>query len=193
MERDGGVIILASSSPRRRALLKKAGISFRVLRPAYKETNIGGASVLKLTKRHALGKAMSVMARVREGVILAADTGALSGGRVLGKPRTMKAAERMLGSLQGRTHTVVTAVALIRMRAGRPAKRSVFAEKSSVRLKKMTPLQIKTYLRKIGPLDKTGAYAAQAAGSGVVERVKGSFSNVVGLPMEKLLEILKLM
>ena len=193
------MIYLASSSPRRRVLLRQAGLRYKILRPSYEEKNHGG-SALFLTKRHALGKAMSVMPRVREGLILGADTVVVSGGRILGKPSSMKAAERMLGGLQGRTHAVVTAVALIRMRRGWPAKQIVFTEKSSVRLKKMAVPELRAYLRRIGPLDKAGAYAAQdsggpstSSGSGAVERVRGSFTNVVGLPMEKLKKMLRVL
>ncbi len=140
-----------------------------------------------------MGKALSVMGRVREGVILGADTVVVDGRRILGKPATMKKAEKMLGGLQGRCHKVVTAVALIRMGKGRPEKQCVFIEKTEVRLKKMDATMIRRYLKKIGPLDKAGAYAAQAAGVGVVERIKGSFSNVVGLPIEKLKKNLRVL
>lgn len=185
------MIYLASTSARRRRLLKEAGLRFRVLKPSYEEAGRGSAS--SLTRRHALGKAMSVMARVKKGVILGCDTVVVSAGRVLGKPATLKAASRMLQSLEGRTHVVVSAVALLRMEKGWPVRQRVFLEKSSVRIKKMTPALRRAYLARIRPLDKAGAYAAQAAGRGAVERVRGSFTNVVGLPMEKLKKELRVL
>lgn len=192
------MIYLASSSPRRRRLLREAGIRFKVIRPVYKESGRGNA--LSLTKRHALGKALSVMARVKKGVILGCDTVVVSRGRVLGKPSTMKAAARMLKSLEGRTHAVLSAVALIRMEGSWPQKQLVFTEKSLVKIKKMSAQERQAYLRRIGPLDKAGAYAAQAAGpstgsgrGGVVRSVRGSFTNVVGLPMEKLKKTLRML
>ncbi len=133
------------------------------------------------------------MAHVRNGIILGADTVVVHGSRILGKPRNMKGAERMLGELLGRSHQVFTAVALIKMKNGLPVKRLVFVEKTWVRLKKMELPELRRYLKRIGPLDKAGAYAAQASGTGVVESVKGSFSNVVGLPIEKLQKHLRML
>ena len=190
---EGPVIYLASSSPRRRTLLKAARLRFKIVRPTYKEVHRHSGSAERLTQEHALGKAFSVMGRVREGVILGADTVVVDGRRILGKPPTLKEAEKMLGRLQGRWHTVVTSVALIRMGQGWPQKKCLFIEKTKVRLKKMDSAMIRRYLKKIGPLDKAGAYAAQTVGEGVVERVKGSFTNVVGLPIEKLKKNLRVL
>ena len=187
------MIYLASGSPRRRTLLRKAGIRFTVLRPAYVEVHRDSGSAAALTKKHALGKALSVVPQVRNGIILGADTVVVHKGLILGKPRNMKAAEKMLGGLLGRRHFVMTAVALIKVRNGAVQKRSVFNEKSEVYLKSLEHRRLLGYLKRIGPLDKAGAYAAQKTGEGVVERVKGSFSNVVGLPIEKLQKHLRML
>ncbi len=187
------MIYLASSSPRRHRLLREAGIRFKVLRPRYEEKKHGGGSVLQLTRRHALGKALSVAARLREGIVLGADTVVLFGTQVLGKPRSMRDAGVMLSRLAGHTHRVVTTVALLRVKKRCPVKRVVFTVTSRVRLKKMTPLVRGRYLKRIRPLDKAGAYAAQAGGPGAVESVRGSFTNVVGLPIEKLKKHLRML
>ena len=186
------MIYLASSSPRRRALLKQAGIAFKILRPRYKEKTVRGLSVAALTRRHALGKALSAAEGIKEGLILGADTAVFFKGRVLGKPRSMNAARAMLGSLQGRRHSVLTAVALLRVQNGQVRAKKTFIEKTSVWLKKMDKAEIRRYQDRIGPLDKAGAYAAQAKG-GIVLRVRGSFTNVVGLPMEKLKKTIRML
>ena len=187
------MIILASSSPRRRALLKKAGIRFRVMQPSYRERDRGWLPVVSLTKRHALGKALSVASGVRDGIVLGADTVVTCDGRIAGKPRTMKHAERMLGRLQGRWQDVVTGVALVRVRGGRVRRRLLFYEKTKVRLRKMDEKEIRRYFRRVNPLDKPGAYALQAGPDGAAQRVRGSWSNAVGLPMEKLKKFLRML
>ena len=180
------MIYLASGSPRRKVLLRKARIRFTVLRPSYAEVHRDSGSAVALTKKHALGKALSVVPQVKNGIILGADTVVVHEGRILGKPRNMKAAEKMLDSLLGRRHFVVTAVALLRMQSGRIQKKSVFIVKTAVSLRKLERSELLAYLKRIGPLDKAGGYAAQASGPGIIHHVKGSFSNVVGLPIEKL-------
>jgi septum formation protein len=180
------MIYLASTSPRRRALLKKAGIPYKLVRPAYEETGGKGESAFRLTRRHARGKAEAAARAVKDGLVLAADTVVFHNGRIIGKPRNMRDAEKILGGLQGAWHTVYTAVALFRVRAGRIVKRELFLEKTRVQLRAMTAAEIRRYFKRIRPLDKAGAYAIQSPHSGVVRRMKGSFTNAVGLPMEKL-------
>jgi len=187
------MIYLASGSPRRKVLLRKAHIRFTVLRPAYVEVHRDSGSAAALTKKHALGKALSVIQQVKNGIILGADTVVVHKGRILGKPRNMKAAEKMLGRLLGQRHFVMTAVALIKVRNGVAQKKSVFTEKSAVYLKPLERRRLLSYLKRIGPLDKAGAYAAQKTGEGIVEQVRGSFSNVVGLPIEKLQKHLRML
>ena len=189
----GGVICLASSSPRRKTLLKKAGIRFRVVKPFYHEKEDAGVSVSTLTRRHALGKALSVLPRVKNGLILGADTVVHFGSRVIGKPRSARHARAMLGALQGRKHKVLTSVALVRAKDGKLLDKVVFTEKTFVWLRPMSAKQIRQYQHRIGPLDKAGAYAIQSKGPGIVERVQGSFTNAVGLPMEKLKKTLRML
>ena len=180
------MIYLASTSPRRRLLLKQAGIRFRVFCPPYEEKDDPRVSVRVLVKRHALGKALSAVPRVRNGVIVGADTVVVREGSLSGKPRSMRHAEEMLGRLQGKWHTVLTAVALLRVRNGKITRKLVFAETTRIKLRKLGRAELKSYLKRIRPLDKAGAYAIQSTVRGIVERVRGSFSNAVGLPIEKL-------
>ncbi len=184
--RGGRVVIhLASSSPRRRALLRAAGLRYRLVRPDYEERPIRGATPRRLVRTHAWGKALSAAPRVKNGLILAADTVVAFRGRTIGKPRDMADAVRTLRSLQGRWHAVYTGVALAAMIDGRVAARAVYVEKTLVRLRPMEEADIRRYFRKISPLDKAGAYAIQST-TNIVAQLRGSFSNAVGLPMESL-------
>lgn len=180
------MIYLASTSPRRRRLLRSAGMRFRVVRSRYQEKNRISDAPAKTARRHALGKALSAASAVKNGIILGADTLVWQKGRLIGKPKDLPEAFRILTRLQGKDHSVYTGVALVRMSAGKEVKRRVFCVKSVVRLKAMDRADMAAYFRRIRPLDKAGAYAAQAARSGIVRRVRGSFSNVVGLPLEAL-------
>jgi septum formation protein len=186
------MIYLCSTSPRRRALLRQKKIAFRLLRPDYKETAIRAKPVSKGVKRHALGKALSAVKLVKNGIILGADTVVVFRGRAIGKPRDMKHAILMLSQLQGNWHDVITAVALIKIKDSRVVKHITFSVRSRVRIQKMDENGIRAYFRKITPLDKAGAYAAQAKNAPkIVESIRGSFTNVVGLPMEKLCDTMK--
>jgi septum formation protein len=137
-------------------------------------------------KRHALAKALSAAPSVKDGIVIGADTVVWQGGGIIGKPRDMRDAKKILLRLQGRWHTVYTGVALVTVKAGRARSKRVFYARSGVLLKRLTPAQIRAYFRKVNPLDKAGAYAIQAKAHSIVERTRGSFSNAVGLPMEAL-------
>ena len=180
------MIYLVSTSPRRKKLLREAGVRFRVLRPKYHERHIPGLRPDALVKRHAYEKAMSAVSLVKEGVLLSADTVVCLDGHVIGKPKNIKDAVRILSKLQGRWHTVYTGVALLKLSAGRITKKKVFSEKTGVFIKKMSRADIRSYFRRISPLDKAGAYAIQSTRASIVEKFKGSHSNAVGLPMERL-------
>ena len=178
------MIYLASTSPRRKQLLKEAGISFRVLRPDYHEKNIRGASPSKLVQVHAFQKAASASKKIKNGVVIGADTVVFFHGKIIGKPKNKAHAFRVLSLLQGKKHRVYTGVALLKISESRLAAKCVFVQKTAVRLQKMKPAQIARYFKRVNPLDKAGAYAIQSRHAGIVEKVEGSFSNAVGLPME---------
>ena len=185
------MIYLAATSPRRKTLLKKAKITFRILKPAYKEIGHLRGSPSKIVRVHAVGKANSCLKRVKNGIILAADTIVYLKGEIIGKPRNMKKAREMLGKLQGKWHTVYTGVAIFKTNPEKPVKKTVFVTQTNVRLKALTPKGIKNYFKKVNPLDKAGAYAIQSPHGGIVRGVKGLFSNAVGLPIEKVLPKLR--
>jgi len=184
------MIYLASESPRRRRLLKEAGWVFRIVKSRYSERPFAHSSPARWVCDHAAGKALSAAARLKSGLILAADTIVFDRGEVIGKPKGLKDAFRILGSLQGRWHCVYTGVALVWVREGRIRRKRVFSERTKVHIRAMTPQDMRRYFKRIDPLDKAGAYAIQQKRGSVVDGCIGSFSNAVGLPMERLERLL---
>lgn len=181
-----GLLVLASRSPRRRALLEQWGFSLQVAAAEIDELESTHLSVRELTIANATGKAQAVQRQWSKAIVLAADTLVALDSEVIGKPRDLKQARAILRRLSGHVHEVCTAVFI-----AAPNGRFVsFAEISRVRFRRLSAAGIEDYLRKIDPLDKAGAYAAQASGSKIIESVEGSFSNVVGLPMERTVEAL---
>jgi len=175
-------LLLASASPRRRQLLRAAGFEFESVRSSIAEKFDSNLTLFELTTFNATHKGMSVARRHPEKVVLAADTLVALEDQVIGKPADMREALEILRRLSGRVHEVCTAVFICH----RAEKRAVtFCEKSSVQFRRLTSNMIRDYLARINPLDKAGAYAAQGAGAEIIARIDGSFTNVVGLPMER--------
>ncbi len=131
---------------------------------------------------NATRKCLAVAIALPEKVVIAADTLVAIDNAVIGKPRDMRDAVSILKRLSGRTHEVCTAVVICHIRKNR---RSSFSEISRVSFRRLTSSAIRIYLEKVNPLDKAGAYAAQGAGSEIIDKIEGSFTNVVGLPMER--------
>lgn len=181
-------LILASSSPRRIQLLREAGFDPEIVSPEVDEQTCGFFTPCELTLFNANKKAVSVAVRFPEAVILAADTIVALGSAVFGKPRDLDDARRMLLNLAGKTHIVVTGVALIHPNHRRAI---LQAEETAVEFRALTEAEIDRYLKAINPLDKAGAYAAQESSESIIERVDGSFTNVIGLPMELVVPLLK--
>jgi septum formation protein len=179
--------ILASGSPRRRQLLSEAGFEFEVLSSSIEEAAHGWLSVRELTIWNAARKALRVSEMAPDAVVLAADTLVAIDGEVLGKPADLEDAVRILRRLSGRTHEVWTAVRVCHGASGRAHS---FHEMSRVHFRKLNDRGVRDYLAKIDPLDKAGAYAAQGHGREIIERIDGSYSNVVGLPMEETARVL---
>jgi septum formation protein len=175
-------LILASGSPRRVALLSEAGFDFETLVPDVSEKADGQLTVRELTTWNALRKGLVVARAHPDNVVLAADTLVAWQGEVLGKPADMKDAVRMLHKLSGKTHEVYSGVFIGHMGRGRL---SIFQEVSQVRFKQLDRAAIGRYFAKIDPLDKAGAYAAQGHGQEIIAGIRGSYTNVVGLPMEQ--------
>jgi nucleoside triphosphate pyrophosphatase len=167
-------LVLASGSPRRRELLAQLGLTFRVVTPDVDETPLPGERPLALVRRLAVAKA----AAVDGDPVLAADTTVEVDGEILGKPLDVDDARRMLRRLSGRAHKVHTGVAV---RAG--AEVAVEVVTTIVTFVALQPAVIEWYVGTGEPLDKAGAYAIQGHGGIFVEHLRGSTSNVVGLPL----------
>ena len=177
-------IVLASTSPRRRELLGVLGVPFRVVAPVgVDERPLDGERPRDLAARLAADKARSVDGDP----VLAADTVVDIDGEILGKPGDAEDARGMLQRLSGRTHLVHTGVAV---RSGDGVEVEVEVVTTSVRFTPLTPDAIEWYLATGEPFDKAGAYAIQGAGGVFVERVDGSVSNVIGLPLHTVVRLL---
>jgi septum formation protein len=177
-------LILASASPRRAEILRGAGIVFSVLSSAVDETPIPGEAPQELVRRLAFAKAELVAARaVGPAIVIAADTVVLLEGEFLGKPRTSEDARQMLEKLSGRTHTVLTGVALIRLP---DVEQREFVEATQVHFALISNEEILKYLASGEPFDKAGSYAMQGLGGRFIPRIDGCYFNVVGLPLARL-------
>ena len=181
MAAHGAVLILASASPRRRELLRTICPDFRVM-PSDLEETLAAGSPRAAAAGLALDKARAVAARNGEGVVLGADTIVVIDGQALGKPAGPDEARAMLRRLRGREHEVITGVAVVDARTGRSEATAVV---SRVRMTEYGEAEIEAYVATDEPLDKAGAYAIQGRGGALVAGLEGSFSNVVGLPLEE--------
>jgi septum formation protein len=181
-------IILASSSPRRKELLEKIGISFTVDPSDYPEDLNSDLSPEELAKSISRGKAQAVAKKYKDAIIIAADTFGILNGKILGKPHTPSEAEAMLQLISGKSHRVITGLTVIDSARQKSVTRTI---ETQVYIKKLSPEQISHYVKTGEPLDKAGAYAIQGLGSIIVEKIAGDYYNVVGLPLCALAESLK--
>lgn len=181
------MIILASASPRRQALLRALWVEFRVVPSLADEAEPLPDGTGRRAEVLAHRKAAGVAARMREGLVLGADTIVECDGQHLGKPRDRDEARWFLQRLSGRTHLVVTALALVQADGGRTA---IGQEATAVRMRPLTGEEIDAYVETDEPLDKAGGYAIQGAAATFVEGITGSFTNVVGLPLGRLRTLL---
>ncbi len=179
-------LILASASPRRADLLTAAGFTFDVHPVEVDESVLPGEKPDAYVLRLALAKGRACAARHPGSVVLAADTSVVVDDRILGKPEDASDAENMLRALSGRTHEVLTGVALCR--DGREAAEVVC---TSVRFAHLSPAEVRWYVASGEPRDKAGAYAVQGLASRYVDSVEGSYSNVVGLPVATVYRLLR--
>lgn len=176
-------LILASASPRRAALLRQLQPDFLILPSDAVEILDEHLSPYEICQLNAHRKARMVAKKNPDALVLGADTLVFLDGEIMGKPASLAEAERMLTRLQGRTHQVVTGISLIHLRAHRER---LFAASTDVTFHPLAAVQIRDYLAKVNPLDKAGAYAIQEHGEMIVAEISGSYSNVVGLPLEQL-------
>ena len=182
-------LVLGSASPRRHDLLRSVGIRFRAVTSQVEETLLNGEEPSEHVSRLALAKAREVSGRVPGAWVLGADTIVVIDGRILGKPSDVDEAKRMLTTLQSRTHVVFTGYAIVNSRY--PDKTRVRFVHSEVHIRDLNEAEIEGYIRTGEPMDKAGAYAIQGIGSGIVQEISGSYTNVVGLPLCEVIKDLK--
>ena len=183
-------IILASASPRRVELLRQIVADFEVVPSDASEVHDEQLTAWEMAQVNAYRKARVVAKRFPDALVLGADTLVYLDRetKLFGKPVNRTDAARMLAELQGKTHAVITGVCLLHLRTHR---QRIFADWTDVSFHPLTAIQIKDYLALMNPLDKAGAYAIQEHGERIVAGISGSYSNVVGLPVERLREELK--
>lgn len=181
-------LVLASSSPRRQELLRQCGVAFDVVPPDVAELDPGHLTASEGCLLNAHRKARAVAKRHPHRLVLGADTLVVLGDRRLGKPTDHAVARQMLRALAGRTHQVITGVCLLDLGRHRE---QLFAETTDVTFRPLSEQQIHDYFSQVDPLDKAGAYALQEHGELIVSGIRGSPTNVIGLPVERLLEELR--
>lgn len=182
-------LILASASARRAQILRDAGLPFQIISSAIDEAPMEGESPQDLVRRLAEQKAQLVAARaIGPAIIIGADTVVVFDGKILGKPRSAEEARAMLGQLSGRTHAVITGIALIRLPD--EATRQEL-ETTQVTFAPLSDEEISSYVATGEPFDKAGAYAIQGRGGRHITRIDGGYFNVVGLPLGKLYRLLR--
>lgn len=184
---NNSTLILASSSPRRQELLREIGIPFQVHAAHINEDQIAGEDAREYALRLAREKAQTVAARYPQSYVLGADTIVVVDDEVLGKPKDHADAARMLRKLSGRGHEVTTAVSLV----APGARTETRACTTKVYFRKLTEDEIQQYVASGEPMDKAGAYAIQGGASRWADRIEGEWSNVVGLPLSLVTDLLR--
>jgi septum formation protein len=180
--------ILASASPRRRELLLQVGLSFRTVPSELSESNQGGTEPRQHALYWAAAKAREVAQRFPQEWVLGADTVVVIDGEILGKPASPAEAEAMLYQLSGRSHLVITGLCLTLNQAAVEGRECV---ETRVSMRKLSAEDIQGYVATGEPMDKAGSYGIQGIGGCLVQRIEGSYSNVVGLPLCETVELLR--
>ncbi len=182
------MIILASKSPRRKDLLSRAGVEYKAITSDAEETRIDGESPREQAERLASLKANDV-AKIHglDLPVLGSDTIVVLDGKTLGKPIDRADGARMLKELAGRWHTVITGVSLIDTNGTE----KIISVQSEVSFRNLSDYEIESYLDTGEPFDRAGSYAIQGIGAFIIDSLKGSYTNVIGLPLKETLEMLK--
>lgn len=181
-------IILASKSPRRSKLLKQLNLSFKVISAEIDETIKKGETPVRAVKRLAAGKLNAVKPKIKEGVIISADTIVVLNNKIIGKPKDEKDAEKILKLLSGKTHFVYTGFSICNLYSGKLLTRF---EKTAVTFRELSRTEIRNYIKTGSPMDKAGAYGIQDDfGAVFVKKINGCYYNVVGLPLTNLYKTL---
>ncbi len=181
-------IILASASPRRKQLLSSVGLKFKTVPAHVNEDYLRGETPKQHVRRLAQSKAKIISEKYPDAWVLGADTIVVIDGQILGKPENKAQAKKMLQKLSGRTHKVYTAFTITR--AASSISRTHVIQ-SAVSFKNISPDEIKWYISSKEPYDKAGGYAAQGKGASFIKSVRGSYTNVIGLPLCEVLEEFK--
>ncbi len=181
-------IILASASPRRKEILAATGLKFTVCKSNYAEDLTISMEPRSLARLLSRKKAEDVVSKYTDAIVIAADTFIVYKDNLLGKPSGPDDARRMLKTLSGKTHSVITGFTVIDSKTNKKVSRSI---ETKVYFKKLTKDEINAYVRSGESLDKAGAYAIQGLGAVFIDRIEGDFFNVVGLPICALAESLK--
>jgi septum formation protein len=178
-------LLLASTSPRRIAILEQLGVPFEVVPPRYDEQPMQGVDAVDLVRTHAREKARSVADDAGDRPVLGVDTDVVLDGRIYGKPQNVTDAEVMLEELSGATHLVVSGLALIT-----PGWEVIEHESTRVTFRDLTPRDLAAYIATSEWEGRAGAYAIQGRGAALVRRIEGDYLNVVGLPAALLVRLL---
>ena len=181
-------IILASSSPRRKQIMEQIGLDCIVEVSDYEEKLIPDVSVEEFVKTLSLGKAKSVAKNHQDAIIIGADTTVFIDNQILGKPKTLAGASEMLHKLSGKTHSVFTGFTVI------DTKNNIIITdfiETKIKFKDLSEEEISGYIESGEPMDKAGAYGVQGKGALLVEHIEGDYANITGLPIVKIVEILK--
>ncbi len=180
-------LILASSSPRRFELLKQLGIDFEVIPSQIEENFFPEESPRRHVLRLAEAKASEIAKNYPDRWVLGADTIVYIDHTILGKPKNSKEARTMLRQLSGKQHQVFTGVSIKHLNKNKMDRKVV---RSLVKIKKLSPSEIDWYIQTGEPFDKAGGYAAQGIGSFMIESIRGSYTNVIGLPLCEVIQML---
>lgn len=181
-------IILASSSPRRKEILSKAGLDFKIIVSDYEENLNLNLSPKELAKHLSKEKAKNVAKKCKNSVIIGADTFVVLGNDLLGKPRNKETAKKMLKRVSGQTVDILTGFTIMDSDSKKSTSKAV---RTKVYINNLSEEEIKNYVATGEPLDKAGAFAIQELGAVFIKKIEGDFFNVMGLPLYKLCEELK--
>jgi septum formation protein len=178
-------LLLASTSPQRKAILEQLQIPFDVVTPEYEEETPADGDALQIVREHARGKARSVAGIAEDRPVVGVDTAVVLDGRIFGKPTNASDAEQMLEELSGKTHVVVSGLCLLT-----PGWEDVEHEATQVSFRELTPRELGTYVATGEWEGRAGAYAIQGRGASLVRQIEGDYLNVVGLPAALLVRLL---
>ena len=182
-------IILASASPRRKEILENTNIKFDIISSSIEELILGGESPCQMVMRLAFEKGIDIASKHKSDLVISADTIVVLDDNVLGKPKDEEEARQMISNLSGRTHQVITGISLINLENN---KKIIDYVVSNVKFKKLSKDDINDYIKTKESLDKAGAYGIQGYGAILVEEIQGDYFNIVGLPISKLSDLLKI-